>query len=332
MMSTARANLSVGPPYDLAIYRNGSPRAWRRSGSRPTRRCWPSCARCGSGCWSRPCPRCRTSTREELTGSPEAADGRPRDRLDALYAGPPGEFIAARNALAKDAEGGGRGRARPPASRRSGAPPSSPPSSTAWRASGPARWGPSSTPRRRWPTPRPRCWPARATRRTLGEAVQAEEAAVAALAADPAVAAALRAAARGEEEREDLRRGRLCADPRRTSGRASVRRRASAAARRPKAAPRRRAEAPEPDAGARGRPRRRGRRPPPGQGGPRAARGRRGRGARARGGRRPQRRARRRGARGGARRPARPRRRRPRRRRRGGAAPARRAAGGRGGR
>ena len=24
MMSTARANLSVGPPYDLAIYRNGS--------------------------------------------------------------------------------------------------------------------------------------------------------------------------------------------------------------------------------------------------------------------------------------------------------------------
>ena len=24
MMSTARANLSVGPPYDLAIYRNGA--------------------------------------------------------------------------------------------------------------------------------------------------------------------------------------------------------------------------------------------------------------------------------------------------------------------
>ena len=36
MISTAHANLSVGPPYDLGLYRNGSPGAPR--GSKPTRR------------------------------------------------------------------------------------------------------------------------------------------------------------------------------------------------------------------------------------------------------------------------------------------------------
>ena len=40
MISTAHANLSVGPPYDLGVYRNGSLEV-DETGSRPTRRTSP---------------------------------------------------------------------------------------------------------------------------------------------------------------------------------------------------------------------------------------------------------------------------------------------------
>ena len=107
-------------------------------------------------------------TREELTGSGlrlrmDDLD----DRLDALYAGPPGEFIATRNALAKalKADGQDEEAARVAALRR--------PTKLAAELNRLAgergtRWRPSSTPRPRWPAPRPRCWTARATRGRWG--------------------------------------------------------------------------------------------------------------------------------------------------------------------
>ena len=59
MMSTARANLSVGPPYDLAILRNDGESRCRSSGSPTTRRCWIACARCGSATSCSRWPSCR---------------------------------------------------------------------------------------------------------------------------------------------------------------------------------------------------------------------------------------------------------------------------------
>ena len=71
MMSTARANLSVGPPYDLAIYRDDSfgPRS---SGSRPTPRSSPSCRRPGSSGCMRASPSCRASTPRACRPEPDA--------------------------------------------------------------------------------------------------------------------------------------------------------------------------------------------------------------------------------------------------------------------
>ena len=76
MMSTARANLSVGPPYDLGVYRNGVFDARRAPRSRPTRPSSTSSARCGSGtscARSRSCPTSRwpsCRTRRLRPGSP----------------------------------------------------------------------------------------------------------------------------------------------------------------------------------------------------------------------------------------------------------------------
>lgn len=67
MMSTARANLSVGPPYDAGVYRTGTFTS-TSTGSRPTRRSSASCGMSGSApSWTpsrgfRTC-RCRSSAR-----------------------------------------------------------------------------------------------------------------------------------------------------------------------------------------------------------------------------------------------------------------------------
>ena len=61
MISTAHANLSVGPPYDLGDLPRPARSTWRRSGSRRTPRCSPSCGTCGSACSPRRSRSCRTS-------------------------------------------------------------------------------------------------------------------------------------------------------------------------------------------------------------------------------------------------------------------------------
>ena len=133
-------------------------------------------------------------------------------RIDALYAGPPGEFTAARNALAKALkEQGEAGEASRVAALKR-------PTKLAAALNRLGRDGPDAVPS--LPDAEEALAGAQGAlldgsgdAAALDEAVRAEEQAVAALASDPTVAAALRAAARREEERDDLRRGRLGADP-----------------------------------------------------------------------------------------------------------------------
>lgn len=133
-------------------------------------------------------------------------------RLDALYAGPPGEFTAARNALAGElkAAGDAEEAARVGARKR--------PTKLAAALNRLARERADAVAvlldaEEALAGAQAALLDGSGDAAALDEAVQAEEAAVAALAADPAVAAALRAAARRDEERDDLRRGRLGADP-----------------------------------------------------------------------------------------------------------------------
>ncbi|HMO00722.1 MAG TPA: hypothetical protein PKD59_15015, partial [Miltoncostaeaceae bacterium] len=129
-------------------------------------------------------------------------------RLDALYAGPPGAFTAARNALAKELKGAGEAEqaARVGALKR--------PTRLAAELNRLARERADAVAallaaEEALAAAQAALLDGSGDAAALDAAVRAEEAAVAALAADPAVAAALRAAARRGGERDDLRRGRL---------------------------------------------------------------------------------------------------------------------------
>ncbi|HET6689274.1 MAG TPA: hypothetical protein VFG74_00270, partial [Miltoncostaeaceae bacterium] len=133
-------------------------------------------------------------------------------RIDALYAGPPGEFTAARNALAKALkEQGEAGEASRVAALKR-------PTKLAAALNRLARDRPDAVAslldaEEALAGAQGALLDGSGDAAALDEAVRAEEQAVAALASDPTVAAALRVAARREEERDDLRRGRLGADP-----------------------------------------------------------------------------------------------------------------------
>src|SRR3954467_10186383 len=126
-------------------------------------------------------------------------------RLDALYAGPPGEFIATRNALAKELKAAGEAdeAARVGGLRR--------PTKLAAELNRLARERPGEMAalldaEEALADAQSALLEGKGDATALGGAVAAGGAPVAALATDPAVAAALRAAARREGERDDLRR------------------------------------------------------------------------------------------------------------------------------
>jgi hypothetical protein len=133
-------------------------------------------------------------------------------RIDALYAGPGGEFTARRAALVKDlrAAGDRDGADRVGALRR--------PTKLAARLNRLAREEPDALAaaidaEEALASAQQAMLAGRSSGDDLRAATEAEAAAVAALADDPQVRAAIRAAARRPDEREQLRRGRLSHDP-----------------------------------------------------------------------------------------------------------------------
>ncbi len=133
-------------------------------------------------------------------------------RLDALFAGEPGEFTAARTALVKDLRAAGEREEaeRVGALRR--------PTKLATELNRLAREEPDAleaaiAAEEALARAQEAMLGGRAGADELTAAAQAEGAAIAALSGDVAVRAAIRAAARREGEREQMRRGRLSHDP-----------------------------------------------------------------------------------------------------------------------
>ena len=134
------------------------------------------------------------------------------ERLDALFAGPPGEFTAARTALVKDLRAAGEREEaeRVGALRR--------PTKLAAELNRLAREEPDGleaaiAAEEALARAQEAMLGGRAGAEELTAAAQAEGAAIAALSDDVGVRAAIRAAARREDEREEMRRGRLSHDP-----------------------------------------------------------------------------------------------------------------------
>ena len=134
------------------------------------------------------------------------------ERLDALFAGPPGEFTAARGALVKELRAAGEREEaeRVGALRR--------PTRVAAELNRLARERPEAlaaaiAAEEALGRAQEAMLAGRAGADELTAAAQEEGAVIAALSDDVAVRAAIRAAARREDEREEMRRGRLSHDP-----------------------------------------------------------------------------------------------------------------------
>jgi hypothetical protein len=134
------------------------------------------------------------------------------ERIDALFAGPPGEFTASRAALVKELRAAGeREEAERVAELRR-------PTKIAAELNRLAREEPDGlaaaiAAEEGLADVQARMLEGAAAAEEMATATEAEAAAVAALSGDVAVRAAIRAAARRDEERELLRRGRLSRDP-----------------------------------------------------------------------------------------------------------------------
>ena len=134
------------------------------------------------------------------------------ERLDALFAGPPGDFTATRTALAKELRAGGD---REAADRVAGL---RKPTKLAAELNRLAREEPEALAAAieaevALAETQRRMLAGEASADEMGAASEAEAAAVGALSDDVAVRAAIRAAARRDDEREELRRGRLSKEP-----------------------------------------------------------------------------------------------------------------------